>query len=179
MKLCSIKDCNNKFLARDFCSKHLARFYKHGNPNYLAYNTTCSVLDCNKKHVGKGFCSRHFAKYRREVGYTTSYERKPKARYTSSKRYANNKGLVWELTFEEYINLISKNCTYCEGPLSSRVGLDRLDNDLGYNISNVVPCCKYCNSIRSDKFTYEEFLEFSKTDLFKRILSRLHNKNLK
>jgi len=43
---------------------------------------------------------------------------------------------------------------------------------MGYTIDNVTPCCTDCNATRSNNFSYEEFLEFSKTDLFKRIIER-------
>ena len=34
--LCSVKDCDNPARARGYCIKHYGRWYKHGNPNYIA-----------------------------------------------------------------------------------------------------------------------------------------------
>jgi hypothetical protein len=52
-------------------------------------------------------------------------------------------------------------CHYCNDELGSTrencgVGLDRLDNLIGYELDNVVSCCGPCNVIRSDKLTPEE-----------------------
>lgn len=86
---------------------------------------------------------------------------KPKVRFDKAKSNATLKReKEWNLTFEEYKDLISKPCTYCEKDISQEkgCGLDRLDNNMGYNINNVVPCCKACNSARNTHFTAEEWL---------------------
>lgn len=175
-KICTIETCNKKMLARGWCSQHLSRFYKHGDPNILLHKTTCTKLDCNRKHSARGLCSRHFEEFRRQSGYRAMYDKLPKTRFTDCKRYAKNRGLEWVIGFNDYAELIQRNCFYCDGPLpATKVGLDRLDNMKGYSLNNVVPCCRYCNQMRSNIFTHEEFKEFSKTELFKTILHRLHN----
>ena len=35
--------------------------------------------------------------------------------------------------------------------------IDRIDNSLGYDVTNCVLACALCNMAKSDKFTYEEF----------------------
>jgi hypothetical protein len=35
-------------------------------------------------------------------------------------------------------------------------GLDRINNAIDYELSNVIPCCKICNSMRNNYFTIEE-----------------------
>lgn len=56
--------------------------------------------------------------------------------------------------------MLEKLCHYCNGELGTTIfygsGLDRLDNDQGYHLNNVVPCCKYCNSLRNNFLTVEE-----------------------
>jgi hypothetical protein len=34
--------------------------------------------------------------------------------------------------------------------------IDRIDSGLGYEIGNIVPCCKWCNIAKADK-SVEEF----------------------
>ena len=59
--------------------------------------------------------------------------------------------------------LISNSCHYCGGPLNEHgSGLDRMDNSKGYIRGNVVPCCKDCNTLKSNKFTYSEMMQLSK-----------------
>jgi hypothetical protein len=38
------------------------------------------------------------------------------------------------------------------------IGVDRIDNDGSYRLSNLVPCCGPCNSIRSSILSHEEML---------------------
>lgn len=173
---CSVIDCDKFAIAKGFCNKHWVRNRKYGDPNYVAYKTTCTKSNCNGKHVAHGLCSRHFEQKRREEGYHARHVRSIKTRYTDALRYAKNKNLTWTISFEDYKKLLNNNCTYCNGPLpETKVGLDRKDSFVGYQLENVVPCCRYCNQIKSNIFTFDEFLQFSKTELFKIILSRLHH----
>jgi hypothetical protein len=65
----------------------------------------------------------------------------------------------FEITLEEYTELVSKPCHYCGWPLSpDGIGLDRLNDQLGYMLGNVVPCCPDCNLSRSNLFTPSEML---------------------
>ena len=73
----------------------------------------------------------------------------------SYKASAIKRGLVWDLSEEEFRQLITQNCFYCGAPppeihrLSGKSlrtlnanGVDRVDNSKGYFMGNVVPCCK-------------------------------------
>jgi len=55
-----------------------------------------------------------------------------------------------------------KSCTYCGVDLrvGTGSGLDRLDNGKGYTLSNVTPCCDWCNTARSDHLTPQEMKLF-------------------
>lgn len=80
------------------------------------------------------------------------------------------------LTYEQIVNIIlnQKGCHYCGSELiyhehskvwnvnNSRAHqLDRKDNNLAYAIDNVVPCCWECNRLKSDRFSYKEFMLLS------------------
>jgi len=86
---------------------------------------------------------------------------------------ARNRGLVFELTEDQMINLFAGNCAYC-GREPSQVsrsgvklmpfvynGIDRVDNSLGYLPSNVVSCCKWCNyaKLKMGDAEFAEWLE--------------------
>jgi hypothetical protein len=76
------------------------------------------------------------------------------------------------LTYDEYIQFTKiKNCHYCNNSIPWRpynsgnkkaqaYFLDRKDNDGPYSKENCVVCCTRCNRMRSNKFTYEEFILF-------------------
>ena len=82
--------------------------------------------------------------------------------YTRYKFGASKRNLDFYLTYEEFLDLTSKPCYYC-GDINSNTtnnrlktdtfkynGIDRVDSQQGYFISNCVPCCKRCNSMKSD-----------------------------
>ena len=65
------------------------------------------------------------------------------------KRYlysANKRGIKFDLSLLEFNNIIANNCKYC-GSLS-KIGIDRIDNNEGYIISNCTPCCTNCNLMK-------------------------------
>jgi len=71
------------------------------------------------------------------------------------------------LTLQEFVYLVEQPCCYCGhtgsnkkydhkagGRLHSHVvvrvnGLDRVDNNQGYTLSNSISCCRFCNSAKS------------------------------
>ena len=74
-------------------------------------------------------------------------------------RGATRRGLSFSLDEPQFKNLTSSTCHYC-GVCPERTrrplrgcnepyqfnGIDRINNDLGYELGNVVPCCFTCNS---------------------------------
>lgn len=72
------------------------------------------------------------------------------------KKHADNRKRKFDLSEEEFKNIIEMNCDYCgEPPKSyldgySRNGIDRIDSSIGYTKSNVAPCCEMCNRAKLD-----------------------------
>lgn len=85
---------------------------------------------------------------------------KPNARFISAKNSAATRGKNWNITIEEFTQLISKPCYYCNNEMGAGnnygSGLDRIDNSIHYELSNVIPCCKICNSMRNNYLTIQE-----------------------
>jgi hypothetical protein len=105
---------------------------------------TCK--DCNVKRGKKNRDKRTAA---------NDYNQK----YAYAKNSAKTTKKPFLLTKEQYIEIASKNCYYCDTPSCGLgVGLDRINNDktIGYTIDNVLPCCKLCNKIRGYILTVEE-----------------------
>jgi len=69
--------------------------------------------------------------------------------YNIYKRSANDKNLVFDLSFEDYEDIIRNDCHYC-GFLQNRGfnGIDRLDSKIGYTKENCVSSCKMCNYMK-------------------------------
>lgn len=85
------------------------------------------------------------------------------------KQNAKNRDLDFNLSFEQFKLLITSSCYYCNTEPSNIYyksyynikynGVDRKDNKKGYEIDNVVSCCKICNIAKNNN-TYEDFLEW-------------------
>lgn len=99
----------------------------------------------------------------------------PKGRAALNKLYGNYKrrakrfGRAFKIPKHVFHMLTKCNCHYCgkepEQVFSFRSsngnyiynGLDRVDNDKGYTVRNVVPCCGSCNKAKNDR-PYDEFV---------------------
>jgi hypothetical protein len=89
--------------------------------------------------------------------YCRGWAKKPKSRFYNAKKFAERRGIAWELTFEQWFEVASKPCTYCWGSTGTTgSGLDRDDNSKGYTASNILPCCGDCNRFKSNKLTSTE-----------------------
>lgn len=83
--------------------------------------------------------------------------------YRNYAHTAKKRKIDFKLSYEEFKNLTSKNCTYCGKPPKSISknyntkdsyssycynGLDRIDSSKGYTRNNVEPCCVICNTMK-------------------------------
>lgn len=75
------------------------------------------------------------------------------------KKGATDRNLTFNLSREQFEDLIIKPCYYCGSCCESKqmynkremvyyTGIDRVDNSIGYEINNCVPCCKICNILK-------------------------------
>jgi hypothetical protein len=88
--------------------------------------------------------------------------------FGACKTGARVRNIVFNITFDDWYNIVQKPCHYCASAPSNTMrvgrqsfvynGLDRLDNAVGYEQYNVVPCCKRCN-IAKHKMSYSEFID--------------------
>jgi hypothetical protein len=69
--------------------------------------------------------------------------------WRDSRKTDKKKGLENDLTKEFIAEQIAKGCCYC-GEKELRMTLDRVDNELGHMMDNVVPACIRCNYIRGN-----------------------------
>jgi len=99
-----------------------------------------------------------------------------KRMYTSYRCGAIGRKITFDLSFEQFKEIVSQKCSYCghvgyehfayhrtrysDGISTDEKlvfnGIDRIDNTRGYITNNVVPCCKICNRMKSD-LSFEEF----------------------
>lgn len=122
----------------------------------------CSIIDCVTEAAVRGLCRKHYVQepdikaaatlYREEHKeekkvLMSEWIRTPKARYGQVLRQVRIHHRALNISFEEYLIIVSNPCHYCGGTLpETGSGLDRQDSQLGYVHGNVVPCCASCNT---------------------------------
>ena len=90
------------------------------------------------------------------------------------KVWAKKRNLIFELTEAECYRLFKSDCRYCRSkPKNVKTatnnktlkflynGIDRVDNNKGYVLDNVVSCCKICNYAKNN-LSCEEFRDWIK-----------------
>ena len=144
MKTCTHKDCKLKHFAKGFCRKHHARLIRNGRPDGIynkdGYTDIRGVKD--ERPGARGYLAVNIIN---DIKYK-----------------AKQRGKSWNLSHEQAFTLITTECNYC--PFvptwpTNRVGIDRVDNEVGYEPDNCVSCCNTCNSAKGEK-TLEEFMSW-------------------
>lgn len=74
-------------------------------------------------------------------------ENKESYKYIQYKSGALRRGFSFELSKEEFMTFWQNPCFYCNSEIET-IGLDRIESNIGYNISNIVPCCAICNTMK-------------------------------
>ena len=85
----------------------------------------------------------------------TRLKNTPKYIHTKYRGSARKRGLEFTLTMEQFMTFWQKPCHYCGAEIKT-IGLDRVDNSVGYVFENIVPCHYRCNLMKSN-LTQEEF----------------------
>lgn len=88
------------------------------------------------------------------------------------KMKARIRGLAFEVSLDCFREIVSSNCIYCGSPPTNKYirgerasyysGIDRVDNKLGYIMTNIVPCCWVCNDLKGS---------FNKSIFFEKVKS--------
>lgn len=119
--------------------------------NGFSTNCGCVALSDRRLAFGEAAKNRLYAKY---------------------KSQAIRRDINFTLDFKEFILITESNCNYCGQPPSAFLGksrydslhgfykyngIDRVDNEIGYEIGNCKPCCWNCNRMKGS-LSREEFL---------------------
>ena len=86
------------------------------------------------------------------------YYKSLSGKYSVAKSSARINKKMFTLTLEEYSKLVTQPCVYCGISLLDECGVSlyRIINSAGYQLGNVLPCCKNCNWIKGISLTVEE-----------------------
>lgn len=94
--------------------------------------------------------SKIISEYRKKI------RKLPEIRFHQYRYGAKSRGYSFDITKEEFINIVSLDCHYCGSP--EHIGIDRKDNSIGYTKENSLPCCWSCNKMKTSS-TYEDFIK--------------------
>ena len=144
---------------------------KRGEPYWLC------KCDCGKNTIIRGIslrsgktksCGCSKGKYIRSANKLRLGLAMMRKMLNNYKQNAKIRGYDFNLTKKQFLKLTKQDCYYC-GAKPNNIqkseyhngdflynGLDRIDNNKGYTIDNVVPCCKICNHAKNN-LTLEEF----------------------
>ena len=86
------------------------------------------------------------------------YNKKFKGKHNTYKQHAKVKNREFSLTLAEFTYILLQTCSYC-GENNKPMGIDRIDNDKPYILSNSISCCETCNRAKL-KMSKEEFLNW-------------------
>lgn len=124
-------------------SKSTAEFYKRAD---------------NRSADGLESCCKDCSKEKKRIWYS-NHSSDPEVRFKHAKATSKGRGLSFVLSLKQYSEYLSKGCQYCQASIvaDTGTGLDRLDSNKGYTVSNVVPCCEACNKGRNVFFSPQEW----------------------
>lgn len=81
--------------------------------------------------------------------------------YSDYKYSAKKRNKPFNLSLPDFKAITLSKCYLCGLSSDSGIGIDRKNNDEGYNVPNSFPCCSYCNFMKKTT-DYDMFLTFIK-----------------
>ena len=101
------------------------------------------------------------------TGFNNPNRKHVDQRYPEYRTNAKRRGIVFNITSDEFAEIVIRPCHYCKGFSKERNthsrgnGIDRKDSNIGYEINNCVPCCATCNFIKNN-MGYRDFIGYIK-----------------
>ena len=131
-----VREKKNKLMKeKQYYKEHRQKKREQDETAFLAHNAKVAKewRSKNKEHVSA------WGKVNLNVRYSSIYQQ------------SILKGISWadEMTKQVCYDMIQNPCFYCGQLNQERLnGIDRMDSNKGYSLSNCVPCCKTCNFIK-------------------------------
>ena len=169
-----------------------------GNKKYNSYVWEC-VCDCGNKvaaQIGSlmsgntkscGCVNKErIIKHNKEVKRLPNNMGAFNTLYYKYKQAAKRRDVDFNISKEQFAELIKKSCHYCGTPPNKKFfqdrcddifviynGIDRVDNEIGYHDFNCVACCTVCNSMKLQMGESEFYNHIEK--IYQHIRDRITN----
>jgi hypothetical protein len=162
-KIC--RDCKNsqRYANKEKYKKKNSDPNKVWDPEYLKTCCTCKKTQKAEEHHSKKLAEKDG--YRNDCkACKAKINQTPRIKHSALKADSKKRGYEWTLKEQDTSGLLLSDCYYCGKPSQEGIkihGLDRVENDRGYHLDNVVPCCYDCNIAKATQ-TQEDFIEMCK-----------------
>ena len=83
---------------------------------------------------------------------------KPSFRWRRCRQDAEKRGILFELSFDDFDECTKQACYLCGSFEKEYNGIDRVNNAEGYALGNVQPCCWTCNNMKANH-TMSDFID--------------------
>jgi hypothetical protein len=121
-----------------------------------------------KEYLNKIFKTRKKGQRRSDLGKErAAYKNILPTKYRSYVARANKMGIPFDLTIEEFNQLLSAPCVYCGSTAS--ICIDQIECSEGYSKDNVQPCCYLCNQMKYN----------NPVEVFLKQVKRIYNHSIK
>lgn len=140
-------------------------------------NSTEAFWVCRCECGRLGEVSSHRLQRQKSGGCLSCQKRKRpfESMYNTLKTSSIKRNFSFGLTYEEFVEFTKVNvCHYCsdnvvwtkfgtDAKASNPYNLDRKNNDMGYEKFNLVVCCKVCNLVKLNHFSYDDMVKLGQT----------------
>lgn len=113
-------------------------------------NTYLRQWKANKKDVikekGREYYLANADKLKKNAA---AYDKTLRGKLAQYKCSAKKRGLSFDLDIESFKTFWQKPCHWCGDEITT-IGVDRIDNTIGYTLENCAPCCSMCNYIKQE-----------------------------
>lgn len=91
--------------------------------------------------------------------YNKLFDKTYKGRLRTYLNSAKKRNCDFTLSSEDFFHILSKPCSYCGS--DTKIGVDRINNLLGYTKENSTSCCATCNYMKKN-LSFNEFINHVK-----------------
>lgn len=167
-KILNIENDNLKVLALDLSAKE--NNGKHAK--YLVQCKRCGKIYSRRASVIKQMLNSFQCENCKHLRLNKPLNVLQYKSYCSYRSGAKARKLEWKLSEQDFLDLITKPCTYCgcipckkqkvyynlrKNEYELVNGIDRIDSSKGYTLNNCVTCCEQCNKMKLN-YSVQDFL---------------------
>lgn len=140
MKLCIVKNCGRKEVAKGLCITHRMRLERYGDimedKPVRSIRKFCTVVGCKNKHHSKGLCSKHWNRLHRygSVEYSKYNREVSSGEFTSLPEYKiwkSMKDRCCNKNNKHFDNYGGRGIKVCDRWLEKPFGFRNFYNDIG------------------------------------------------